>query len=186
MVTGVLADTSEDVIVKVVDVAPAGTVTVAGTVADALELESETTVPPAGAAPFSVTLFAVDDAPPVTEVGLSVRVDSDGGFTVIATLFDDPLYAATTVMLTAALTVDVVLENVTEVAAAGITTDAGIDSVGSESESVTTAPPAGAGPFRATLFVVAVRPPTGEVEASVRLASPSGTTVNVPDLVVPA
>ena len=50
---------------------PAGTVTLAGTVALALLLDSDTTAPPAGAPLLSVTV-ASEELPPVTVVGLSV------------------------------------------------------------------------------------------------------------------
>jgi hypothetical protein len=66
MVTG-FVDT-----VAVAVFAPAGTVTLDGTVAAAvLELVSATTAPPAGAGLFSLTV-AVDGEPPVTDVGLRV------------------------------------------------------------------------------------------------------------------
>ena len=42
---------------KFAEVAPAATVTLAGTVAAALLLDSDMTVPPTGAAPLRVTLF---------------------------------------------------------------------------------------------------------------------------------
>ena len=69
--------------VKFAEVAPAGTVTLAGTVAAALLLDRVTTAPPAGAALASVTV-AVDEFPPVTVPGLSVRVEigTGGGLTV--------------------------------------------------------------------------------------------------------
>jgi hypothetical protein len=52
-------------------VAPAGTSTLEGTLAAPLLLESATVAPPAGAAPFSVTVPA-EGKPPVTLVGFSV------------------------------------------------------------------------------------------------------------------
>jgi len=70
-------------------VAPAATVTVPGTVAAALLLISVTTAPPAGAGPFSVTVFAVVDVPPTTDPGLRFTADALGGCTV------KPPFAAT-------------------------------------------------------------------------------------------
>ncbi len=55
---------------KVTLVAPAGTVTLEGTLAAELLLERETCAPPAGAAPLSVTA-PVEEFPPVTLVGFS-------------------------------------------------------------------------------------------------------------------
>jgi len=58
------------VTVKVAVVAPAATVTLAGTcAAAALLLDRVTTAPPAGAAPLNLTV-PVDEAPPSTEMGL--------------------------------------------------------------------------------------------------------------------
>jgi hypothetical protein len=68
--------------VAVAVVAPAGTVTLVGTVAaDVLELVRATTEPPAGAGLFSLTV-AVDGEPPVTEVGVRVIVDRIAALTV--------------------------------------------------------------------------------------------------------
>src|SRR5213593_3778907 len=65
------------VTVKVALVAPAGTVTLNGTVA-AVELhESETDPPPLGAGALNVTV-PVDEAPPSTLVGLNDTVERTG------------------------------------------------------------------------------------------------------------
>jgi hypothetical protein len=66
------------VTIKVAVVAPAATDTEAGTVADALLLESETETPPEGAAALKVTV-PVAEVPPVTLEGL---MDSDDKETV--------------------------------------------------------------------------------------------------------
>ena len=62
--------------------APAATVTEAGTVTPELLLPSVTTAPPDGAGPFRVTLLAVVDTPPTTEIGDNVTVETPGGDTV--------------------------------------------------------------------------------------------------------
>lgn len=72
MVAVVAAVTAAVVAVNVALLAPAATVTLAGTVAAAL-LDSDTTAPPAGAALVSVTV-PVEEAPPVTLLGLSATV----------------------------------------------------------------------------------------------------------------
>jgi hypothetical protein len=69
MVTDVLEATGLVVAVKVAVVAPAGTVTVAGTWAAAVLLEvNVTAAPPVGAGPLSVTV-PVEGLPLTTEVG---------------------------------------------------------------------------------------------------------------------
>ncbi len=73
--TGVVA------VVKVALVLPLGTVTLAGTVAEALSLLNCTTAPPAGAGALRVTVPS-EVAPPVTLAGLTKRVFKTGGFTV--------------------------------------------------------------------------------------------------------
>ena len=82
MLTGVEAVTARVVTVNVALVAPAGMVTLAGTVATAgLSLERETMTPPVRADPLSVTL-PVEGDPPLTLVGFSVsdvRVGPGGG-----------------------------------------------------------------------------------------------------------
>ena len=66
--TLVVADPGFVVMVNDAEVAPAGTVTDAGTVADGSLLDNEITAPPAGAGPFNVTV-PVELAPPVAVVG---------------------------------------------------------------------------------------------------------------------
>ena len=92
MVTAVAAFTALVVIAKVLVVAPAATVTEAGTVAAfVLLLASVTTAPPAGAALLSVTL-PVLFAPPVTAVGFTVTpFKAAGGLTVSVAVLATPL-----------------------------------------------------------------------------------------------
>ena len=74
---------------KVADDLPAGTVTLASTVAAELLLDSFTVIPPVGAAPLRLTV-PVEDVPPVTELGLSVTAVSDGGMRVRAVVTVTP------------------------------------------------------------------------------------------------
>ena len=74
IVDDVEADTALVDTVKFTVVAPAGTVTLAATVAAVVLLDfSVTTVPPAGAGPFSV-IVPVLEAPPFTDVGFRTNV----------------------------------------------------------------------------------------------------------------
>ena len=82
IVDEVLLATGVVVTVKVADFAPGATVTLAATVAAAvLLLLSATAAPPVGAAPFSVTV-PVDEAPPVTVVGLTLTELTTSAVTV--------------------------------------------------------------------------------------------------------
>jgi len=72
-------------------VAPPATVTEAGTVAAGLLLVSVTTAPPAGAGPFSVTVFNVVEVPPTTDAGDNVTADGPGGCTVKIAVAAGPL-----------------------------------------------------------------------------------------------
>ena len=79
MVTGVDAATALVLIVKVALLLPAGTITLEGTLAAPLLLESITCAPPAGAGPLSVTVPMDDCAPPITLVGFNVSEETAGG-----------------------------------------------------------------------------------------------------------
>src|SRR5438477_12772045 len=102
MVTGVDAATALVLIVKVAVVLAAGTVTVEGTLAAALLLESVTCAPPAGAAPLSVTVPVEDCMPPVTLVGFNVSEETARGgaditvteVDVLVLTYDAEMYSA--------------------------------------------------------------------------------------------
>jgi len=67
---------------NVAPVAPAATVTLDGTVAaEGLSLDSDSTAPPGGAGPLSVTV-PVDEAPPATAEGLTASSLNVGGGSV--------------------------------------------------------------------------------------------------------
>ena len=116
--------------VKVAELAPAATVTLAGVVAiDGAVLFKVTFAPPVGAGADSVTV-AVTGVPPLTVVGASVSVDSvagaaGGGFTTKVVVFCTPLYVAVSDVAVTAETAVVVMPKVAPEAPAAIVTDAG-------------------------------------------------------------
>jgi hypothetical protein len=75
-IVGVVAAVTDVVAtVKLAVVAPAATVTLAGTVADAWLLDSVTAAPPEGATPLKVTV-PVELLPPTTLAGLSESAET--------------------------------------------------------------------------------------------------------------
>jgi len=72
IVAEVATRTTDVLTVKVALIAPAGTVTLAGTLAAPLLLERRTCAPPAGAGALSVTVPLEDCVPPTTLVGFRV------------------------------------------------------------------------------------------------------------------
>jgi hypothetical protein len=170
-----------DVTVNFTDVAPAGTVSVDGTVAtDGLLLERLTTTPPVGAAPEIVTV-PVDEAGCLTVAGLSVRLESVGGLTVRVALWLPPP-ASVAVMLEVAFapTGILVTVNVVELLPDGTVTDV-TDRVAAAVfplATLTTTPPAGAVVFSLTV-AVDVAPPIRLAGASVTEEIAGGLIVKV-------
>ena len=149
------------VTVKVPEVEPAVMVIVAGTVpTEVLLLERLTTNPSAGAGPEIVTV-PVDGSGCVTVVGLSVRLESVGGFTVrVALLLPPPVSVAEMIAVDAADTGMLVTVNVVELLPEGTVTEL-TDRVATAVllfATLTTIPPVGAVVFRVTV-AVDVAPP---------------------------
>jgi hypothetical protein len=93
--------TGEVVMTKVAVVAPATTVTVAGTDADVLLLDRFTVNPPVGAVALSVTVPVTVAEPPVTVPGLTDTLLGPITFTTTEAVFDPPLSVAVIVTVAA-------------------------------------------------------------------------------------
>ena len=147
-------------------VAPAGTVTLAGTVAaDALPLVSDTTTPPAGAAALRVTVPVLFD-PSTTVSGLKLRpvsvgLDDVAGATVSPAVRDTPFAIAEIVTDVVWVTDVVATVNVVLVAPPGTVTLAGTDATAPLLLARTTlCPPEGALDDRVMLPVADAPPVT--------------------------
>ena len=134
-------------------VEPAATVTEDGVVNAALSSDSETTVPPAGAALVRVTVqLAVAFAP--RPAGLQTRAESTRGATrLTAALCEAPLSVAVTVALWSVGIVPVVALNVPEVEPANTVTEVGVVKTALLFDTVTAVPPAGAALVSVTVQV---------------------------------
>ena len=172
------------VIVKVAVVDPAAMVTLAGTcAADVLLLCKVTTAPPEGAAPFKVTV-PVELFPPTTEVGFLAIEESVAALTVRVVVRVMP-YVPVIVTDVFAVTGVVVMVKVALVDPAAMVTLEGTCATAVLLLcKVTSAPPAGAAPFKVTV-PVELAPPTTEVgllEIEERVAA---LTVSVAVLLAP-
>jgi len=187
IVTITVAETDEVVIVKAGEaVALAATVTEAGTTTPALLLVRVTLIPPAGAGPVRFTLFNVVEAPPTTDVGESTTESNATGLTVRTAVLVTLLNVAEIVTITVAGTDEVVIVNAGDaVAPAATVTEAGTTTPASLLVKVTLTPPAGAGPFRFTLFNVVETPPTTNVGERTTETSVIVFTVRVAVLLTP-
>jgi hypothetical protein len=169
----VVAVTVFVVIVKVALVAPAATVTLAGTVPAVVGDDANTTTaPPVGAALVRVTV-PVTNTPPVTAATLVVIPDiaAGGGVTVTVAVPDDPLVVAVMVAAVLAVTEPAVTVNVAVRVPAATVTDTGtLATAELLDESVTTLPPVGALLESVTVPVVVPRL-TKDVAANVTLAT---------------
>ena len=162
IVTAVELETADVVTVKVPLVDPAATVTLAGSDAAAELSDSDTTAPPLGAAALSLAV-PVDDAPPVTLVGLSVSdVSVTEGALVMLNAANSVVLPSVAVSVTVVLsTGNVVTVNVALLAPAGTVTAAGtLAEPGRLLLKLTPIPPAGAALSRVTVPVAEVPPCT--------------------------
>src|SRR5437868_4535713 len=167
MVAGVDAATALVLIVKVAVVLAAGTVTLEGTLAAALLLESVTCAPPAGAGPLSVTVPVDDCRSEVRRVGNDVSeetVGRGGGITVREADVRVPQEDGEVAGVVAAALAMVLIVKVAVVLAAGTVTLEGTLAAALLLESVTCAPPAGAGPLSVTVPVDDCVPPVTLVD----------------------
>jgi len=152
------------VTVNVAALLPPGTVTLSGTVAAVLPLESVTAAPPTGAAPLTVTVPTADE-PAARLAGFNVSAVSvtagGGGVTVKTAFAPPPLIDAEMVAVCVAVTALVATVNVALVAPAGTFTKTcvGFATTGWVLLGLMFTPPAGAGPLRVAVATEAV-PPT--------------------------
>jgi len=146
----------EAVAEKVAEVAPAATVTEAGTVNMPLLSDKETTAPPVGAALLRVTV-QVAEALEVSEAGLQVRPEGTAFVTKpMEKVTEEPDRVAVMMAVLSAVMVEAVAEKVAEVAPAATVTEAGTVSAALLSDRVTAAPPVGAALLRVTVQVAEV------------------------------
>jgi hypothetical protein len=138
---------------KVAAVAPAGTVTGAGTVRYALVSVSMTSAPPTGAALVSVTVQVLEPFCPRL-VGLQANDNAIEAARLMVKLPLVPLYLAVIVELELLARAAVVALKVAVVAAANTVTDVGTVRVGLVFVRVTLAPPAGAAFVRVTVHAL--------------------------------
>ena len=170
-------ETPTVLIVKVVELAPAGTVTVDGRVTLVLLELSATDIPPVGAEPLNVTV-AVEVFPPITEVGDKAILVSVAAMTVrLAICVLEPCIAVI-VSVTLLETAAVVTVNVAVVCPAVTVTEVGTVALVLLELKLTETPPVGAGPFN-VIVPVDVTPPRTDVGATARLISAGGLTVSV-------
>ena len=164
----------EAVAVKLAEVAPAATVTEAGTISVGLSSERETTAPPVEAALLRVTV-QVAEALEVSEAGLQERLVG----TVLVSrpmekVTEEPESDAVMTAVLLVVIVEAVAEKVAEVAPAATVTEAGTVNMPLLSDKETTAPPDGAAPLRLT---VQVDVPEPEMLLGLQLSPDRGVVV---------
>jgi len=157
MVAETVLETAIVVTVKAADEDPAGTVTVAGTVALALSDDRLTTIPPGPAAPVRVTV-PIEELLPMTVVGERLTEDRLAGLIVNVDVWVlEPCVAVIVAVVT--LETAVVLTVTVAVVAPAITViELWTVALALFEERFTTVPPVGAGPLIVTVPVDAAPP----------------------------
>ena len=163
---------------NVADVAPAGIVTVAGTLTALWLLESVIWMPPEGATPSRVSVPVTDVPPGALEELIEKRV-SDTAFSVRASSTDEAGALAITMAVVFVATDLVVTANVIEVSPAGTLTLPGTVTEGDLELKVILYPAFGAGPSSVNTPVVEV-PPTMLVDERLNAASRGALIVRIP------
>ena len=170
-----------------IDVLPAGTVTLPGPDATpTLELLSETTIPPVGATPDSVTVpVTAVAALPLTEFGATEIPEIVGTTTASVACAELPAYVAEIVALVFTGVDDVVAVNVPLVLPAEIRADAGTLTTFEVDDSFTVSGPvlAPGAAFR-TIAPVELLPPVTDAGDIVRLSTWNGVRVITDDTVL--
>ena len=174
---GVDVATAEVEMLNVAVVAPAATVTLEGVVALELFEERLTTVPPFGAAELIVTV-PVEDAPPKTDVGETVKLVGSSELMVRTVVAVTPPAEAEIVASVVEETDVVAIVNFADVAPEATVTVAGGIAALLLDVNATTVPPEGAGIPSVTVPVEAAPPITVDGE-TVTPVNPPGVTVNV-------
>jgi len=165
------------VTVNVADVLPARMMTVAGTDASPLELDSKTVNPTGGAGvPIDTVAFAV--LPPTIEVGLSVRDSTAGGFMVSEAVSLVPFSSAEMITGVGAATETVLTVKVAVDFPAGTVTEVGVVADDELLVISTTNPPMGAAPV-SVMVPVQEDPPIRLVTLSFSDISSGGLIVRV-------
>jgi hypothetical protein len=147
------------VAVNPAEVAPAGTVSDAGTGSAKLFELSATEAPPEGAGPLRMTVQVVEpagarlDGLHATEFGLTGGVAGAGGASVTTALCELPFKVAVTVALWLVLTLAAFAVKVADVNPAATVIDDGTGSAASLLLKVTAVPPLGAAPLSVTEHV---------------------------------
>ena len=148
------------VIVKVLEVVPAVTVRLAGTVARFVsELARVTTAPPAGAGPFSVTVPVRAVPPPMLAAAVTLTRTTEGVTARVAEAVRPPVVAEMSAVVGEATPTVETVNVAVFVAAATVTLAGTVATAVFELVSVTTVSPVGAFPSRVTV-PVAEAPPT--------------------------